>query len=302
MEYISRYLYENDAYVRNLARADSRYRRFQDEGPQGIMLHSVGYPQPDANPIITSWNKSGKEKAVHAFIQPDVVYQTLPWNYRAWHAGGNANNTHIGVEMTEPPSIRYSGGSNWVDLDPKATEAFVRNTYANAVALFADLCKEFNLNPMADGVIISHAEGYKRGIASNHGDPEHLWCKFGLSMAQFRKDVSAAMNPAEKAVPALYRVQAGAFRKRDYAEARVFALKAAGFDACIVCEQQTGRPSSVTCGHVKVASSLNIRSGPGMDYDKVGKLKNGDAVTLVEQRNGWGQLLQGGWVSLTYIV
>ena len=36
--------------------------------------------------------------------------------------------------------------------------------------------------------------GIKRGIASNHGDVEHLWCKFGLSMGQFRKDIKAAME------------------------------------------------------------------------------------------------------------
>ena len=42
--------------------------------------------------------------------------------------------------------------------------------------------------------MISHSEGCKRGIASNHGDVEHLWSKFGLAMAQFRKDIKAAME------------------------------------------------------------------------------------------------------------
>ena len=60
--------------------------------------------------------------------------------------------------------------------------------------LFAHLCQQFHLDPMADGVIISHSEGCRRGIASNHGDVEHLWSKFGLSMGQFRKDIKAAME------------------------------------------------------------------------------------------------------------
>ena len=67
-------------------------------------------------------------------------------------------------------------------------------TYKCAVELFAYLCQQFGLDPMADGVVISHSEGCKRGIASNHGDVEHLWCKFGLSMGQFRKDIKAAME------------------------------------------------------------------------------------------------------------
>ena len=32
------------------------------------------------------------------------------------------------------------------------------------------LCQTFHLNPLADGVIISHKEGHSRGVASNHGD------------------------------------------------------------------------------------------------------------------------------------
>ncbi len=73
-----------------------------------------------------------------------------------------------------------------------------KRTYEAAVELFAYLCKQYNLNPTADGVIISHREGHSRGIASNHGDPEHLWKGLGLgyTMDGFRKDVKAAMGGA----------------------------------------------------------------------------------------------------------
>lgn len=63
-----------------------------------------------------------------------------------------------------------------------------------AVELFAYLCKQYNLNPLSDGVIISHSEGHKRGIASNHGDVEHLWGKYGLTMEQFRQDIKSLMG------------------------------------------------------------------------------------------------------------
>ena len=72
------------------------------------MLHSVGTPQPDASVFAGRWNRAGTEVAVHAVLQADgTVYQCLPWNYRGWHAGGSANDTHVGVEMTEPACIRY---------------------------------------------------------------------------------------------------------------------------------------------------------------------------------------------------
>lgn len=104
---------------------------------------------------------------------------------RGWHCGGAANGTHIGVEMTEPDvSMPYA----------EAAEQ-ITGTYRTAVALFAQLCTQFGLDPLADGVIIGHAEGHRCGVASNHADPELLWNTYGMgyTMDGFRRDVAAAM-------------------------------------------------------------------------------------------------------------
>ena len=178
---------------------------------KGLMIHSVGTPQPDPEVFARIFNDpsgrpNGRQVGVHAFAGSDgKVIQTLPWDYRAWHCGsgsrGSGNDTHIGVELTEPRTIKYTGGASFTDNDPANTKAFVMATYKVGVDLFAHLCTKFNLNPLADGVIISHAEGCKRGIASNHGDVEHLWKFFGLTMDQFRQDIQAAMTGASPAVP-----------------------------------------------------------------------------------------------------
>ena len=82
--------------------------------PQGLMLHSVGCAQPDAMAFVQSWNQPGVKACVHGFIDANTgaVYQTLPWTCRGWHGGGSSNNTHIGVEMCEPASIRYTSGAS----------------------------------------------------------------------------------------------------------------------------------------------------------------------------------------------
>ena len=154
---------------------------------KGLMLHSVGCPQPNASVFIKNWNTPSYGTAcVHGFIDGNdgTVYQTLPWNHRGWHCAsgpkGSGNNTHIGVEMCEPASIRYTGGSSFTCSNLSAARASVKKTYEAAVELFAYLCKLYGLNPTADGVIISHREGHARGIASNHGDPEHLWNGLGM--------------------------------------------------------------------------------------------------------------------------
>ena len=158
--------------------------------PRGIMLHSIGCPQPNASVMAQNFNQyrpNGQSVCVHAFVQRDgTVYQTLPWTVQAWHCGGSANSTHIGVEMTEP-----SAGMT----RSEAAEQ-IAGTYRTVVELFAELCKQYELDPAQDGVIIGHAEGYRRGAASNHADPELLWRTYdmGYTMDGFRRDVAEAMN------------------------------------------------------------------------------------------------------------
>ena len=170
---------------------------------KGLMLHSVGCAQPAAQVFVRMWNSPSYGAAcVHGFIDGNTgsVYQTLPWNHRGWHCGsgrnGSGNNTHIGVEMCEPATIRYTGGGTFTCSNLADARACARRTYNAAVELFAYLCKEYNLDPMKDGVILSHAEGNARGIATNHGDPEHLWRGLALpyTMNTFRKAVKLKME------------------------------------------------------------------------------------------------------------
>lgn len=162
---------------------------------KGGMIHSVGCPQPDPNVFRNIWNKRGVSACVHAMIGKDMpVLQLLPWNRRGWHCAsgpkGSGNNYLVSVEMTEPATIKYTGGANWIELgDGSNTKAHVLATYKNAVQFFAFIAKEFGFNPLDSDCMMSHAEGCAKGIASNHGDVEHLWNHFGLTMNQFRADV-----------------------------------------------------------------------------------------------------------------
>lgn len=185
-------------------RFTTQNRCYQTSGtivPKGIMLHSVGCAQPDPEVFIRNWNNTSCDIGVHAICGPHEGYQLLPWNKRGWHAGAaykggpSANDTHIGIEMTEPSTIKYTGGASFIDLSPLDTCDHVRYCYNQAVKMCAELCTMFGFNPLTD--IISHAEGHAMGIASNHGDPTHLWKKctsLGFTMDGFRKDVQKYMD------------------------------------------------------------------------------------------------------------
>ena len=183
------YLTKNDCY-----RAGRAIR------PQGVMVHSTGANNPSVaryvpgddvigrNQYGNDWDRPGLEKCAHAFIGKWAdgkvgTVQTLPWNRRGWHCGqgknGSANDTHISFEICE---------------DGLEDASYFEAVYQEAVELTAYLCKEYNLDPLADGVVICHKEGYQRGVASNHSDVLHWFPKFGKTMDDFRADVAQKMR------------------------------------------------------------------------------------------------------------
>lgn len=265
--------------IQNILTLNDCYKTGRKITVKGLMLHSVGCSQPSASVFVKNWNRSGLEACVHAFIDGNTgaVHQTLPWNHRGWHAGGAANNTHIGVEMCEPATIKYAGGASFTDTDPTATKAVVMRTYNAAVELFAYLCKQYGLDPLKDGVIISHKEGHARGVASGHADPEHLWGKFGLTMNGFRKAVAAAMG---------------------------------GGSVVTTPGKENAATGGVGAGNVPYRvrvkiTDLRIRKGAGTNYAATGFIAPG-VYTVVAESTGtgakkWGKLKSGaGWIALDF--
>lgn len=175
------------------------YKKAVKIAVRNLVLHSVGVGQPSAEVFLKNWNKITYTRAcVHAFIDANsgVVYQTMPWDWRAPHAGGSwLNGNSIGVEMCESSYIKYIGQTDRFTITNHAAAlAHAKVTYMSAVELFAYLCLRFNLNPLED--ILSHNEGRLQGLASPHSDPEHYWDQLGTgyTMDGFRKDVANAMD------------------------------------------------------------------------------------------------------------
>ena len=164
--------------------------------PKGIMIHSTATPGVMAAAWFSRWNKSYKageinrQVCVHAFLDDKEIWQYLPWNHRGWHAGGSANNTHIGIEICEPAGFSYSN-NQMVGYDAAKHEAYFRKAWQNAVELCVIICKEYGLT---EKDIISHAEGNRIGIASNHSDVGHWFPKHGERMDSFRAAVKEALN------------------------------------------------------------------------------------------------------------
>lgn len=185
MNLITKYMTRNDCYIAN--------RKIT---PKGIMIHSTATPGVRASAWYNRWNKSYKaneinrQVCVHAFVDDEEVWQYLPWNHRGWHAGGKANDTHIGIEICEPSGFFYSHNV-MIGYEVLKNTDYFRRAYQNTIDLCIFLCKKYGLT---EKDIICHSEGNVKGIASNHSDVMHWFSLHGEDMDSFRKSVKIGLQ------------------------------------------------------------------------------------------------------------
>ena len=194
------------------------YKSTRTMTPVGVLWHSTGANNPNLSrfiqPLATDSNYNemikllGKNKYNndynHTSYQSGLncwigkladgtvtTVQTMPWNYRPWGCGsgskGSCNNGWIQFEICEDDL-------NNID--------YFNKIYKEACEITAYLCKMYNLNPKGfvktNGinvpVILCHADSYKLGFGSNHGDVLHWFSKYGKTMEDVRNDVAALME------------------------------------------------------------------------------------------------------------
>lgn len=201
------------SYIHDVKWATSgKYWNLPDITLQGLCIHSVGCPQPKANVFAKNFNSPNARASIHGCIEPGrfvemaPIYQTKKKVKKCYHVGsgskGSRNATHIGIEMTEPSTIKYTGGASWVDLDPANTKKHITEVTQTAAEVFADLCIFHGLT-VNDISITSHRQSYLDGYGGNHGDPEHIWKAINYTLKDFRRDVQAHIDAKKGDVLAL---------------------------------------------------------------------------------------------------
>ena len=146
----------------------------------GGIVHSTATPGIMAWQWFTRWNREDIAKGVNAFVDDKEAIEYLPDTRQIWHvATTQGNNYYYGFEICE---------------DKDHTKEYFVKAYANAVEHAVNVSKRMGWTGRD---WLSHKEGNRKGIASNHGDPEHWWSKFGYNMDMFRSDVDKALAGKE---------------------------------------------------------------------------------------------------------
>lgn len=319
--------------IEALCTGNSRYKSGERLTPKGVVLHSIGTPQPSAQVLRDYWQRGGSAYVVHYMVDNTRILRCMPENFKCWHVGSPGNAQYLGIEMGEPAQIRYTSGARFTVSDLAAAQQYAAAAYKNAVQLIAHLCRKYGWEP--ESAVWTHAEITRRKLSNtDHVDPQHLWDGLGLGydLTKLRKDVRAAMGgaaapaaPAAAERPTLCKGSTGDAVKTlqtrltalgysfepygadgvfgSLTETRVKAFQlTAGIGADGIVGPQTWSaldkaeaPKTFTPYLVRITagSGLNVREGPGTDYRVKMSLGYGGAYTIVEERNGWGKLKSG---------
>ena len=308
-----------------LCTGNRRYKSAEVFAPVGIVLHSIGTPQPKAQVLRDLWHRDASAYVTHYVLDDANILHCMPDNYKCWHVGSPGNNKWIGIEMCEPSQIKYTRGAVFTCSDWKNAQAYAAKCYKNAVWLIAYLCKKNGWNPQT--ALYTHGQVTSKKMSNtDHVDPEHLWNGLGMGydLATLRRDVAAEMKniPTETKTEAkpevkeepktepkqMYRVR----KSWEDAESQIGAYTLLT-NAMAACESgyavfdKDGKqvyPFENYAVRIK-ASALNVRKGASTRYPVDQTIDHGGVYTIVDEIDGWGLLkayekTRNGWIKLEF--
>jgi len=235
--------------------------------PRFVVMHyTAGFTAESAVRTLTS--PSSRVSAHVTIDENGSVYQHVPFNVKAWHAGpsryagySNLNSHSIGIEIVNPGWFRRSADGNFYRDNIRRTARQMGEvieaphprvgsgmlywpTYTEAqLDAVEELTEELLAEYPSIIDIVSHEEIDTRGWKTDPGP-------------------AFPMNRYKRLLPT---------RDLDYDQFQV------------------------------TASSLNVRSGPGTNFGVLREVKRGDIVDGQDQSGSWIRVDSDGWVHGGYL-
>lgn len=164
-----------------------------------------------------------------------------------------------------------------VACDPTAPYAVNGKAYASLINLLVDICERNNIKKLrwrADKSLVGQVNKQNmtvhRWFSATECPGEYLYNRMGVIAAEVNKQLSAN----------------------------------AAVNSSTTTSTKTDKSYTVKV----TAAVLNIRKGPGINYDAVDRIRDKGVYTIVDEstgegsNKGWGKLKSGaGWISLDYV-
>ena len=239
---------------------------------------------------------------------------------RSWCSSSNVNDQRaVTIECASDTKEPY-----W--MNDKVYQALIK--------LCVDICKRnrkkkliwlgdknntLNYSPKSDEMVLT----VHRWFANKSCPGNWLYARLGELATKVTTELSGSTSSDDKKpVTQRYRVrkswsdtksQIGAYKLLDNAKKKVDAntgykvFDASGNIVYPAAAKPTQTPAASTFYKVQIdIANLNIRKGPGTNYDKTGQFTGKGIFTIVQESKGegatlWGKLKSGaGWISLDF--
>jgi N-acetylmuramoyl-L-alanine amidase CwlA len=244
--------------------------------PEFIVVHNTANDASAVNEI-AYMIRNGYEISYHFAVDDKEIWQGIPINRNAWHAGdgaeGKGNRKGIAIEIC----YSKSGGERFTAAENLAAE-FIAH--------------------------LLHERGWGIDKVTRHKDYSNKNCPhrtIALGWDRFLRMVQAQLDKLNASAPTvIYRVQVGAYSLRIRAEEMLAKVKAAGFNGVIV-EQNMEEPKPVKSDPIKAEPVPTIKEGSKVKIKSGAKTYTGGGLAaFVYNRTYLVKELKGDRAVLTY--
>lgn len=240
---------------------------------------------------------------------------------RSWCSSSNANDQRaVTIECASDTKHPYTINSTvYATLIKLCVDICKRNGKKKLIWL-GDKNKTLNYSPKSDEMVLT----VHRWFANKSCPGDWLYARLGDLAAKVTAELSGTTSGSGSTAPTtqMYRVrkswsdaksQIGAYKVLDNAKKKVDensgykVFDASGNVVYPAASTPAPTPSKDTSYKVQVSiANLNIRKGPGTNYDRTGQFTGKGIFTIVQESKGagatlWGKLKSGaGWISLDF--
>lgn len=208
---------------------------------------------------------------------------------RSWCSSSNANDQRaVTIECASDKTEPYAMTDAVYQSLIKLCVDICKRNGKTKLLWFGDKDKSLNYEPASDEMVIT----VHRWFANKSCPGDWLYSRLGDLAAKVTAQLGGSTGTSDSGV--LYRVQVGAYSKKENADAMLAKIKAAGFDAFISTKGgQAVSASTPVKKTIQVGSTVRVNQG-AKTYS------GGGLASFVYKRNHKVSQLQGDRAVITY--